>query len=126
MVPVGRVLSKTASDLAISNLDRHSIAVFQFFLLKIGYDAIPRPVPLETIENNTGLSRKQVRLRINKLIKGKLLEKWTKKHPTQFKITYYRVIFNGNRRLLYRSRSHRLASERSYTPPPSSSKKMHF
>lgn len=37
------------------------------------------------------ISYKQVRERIERLVEMNLVERWTVKHPTQFKITYYRL-----------------------------------
>lgn len=75
----------------LRNLSLNEQRVYTYFMNKIGYTAVPRSVPLLYCGKKLGLSRQQMRTIIKKL-KGKgLLDTWTTKHPTQFKITYYRL-----------------------------------
>lgn len=66
-------------------------SVYLYFLKTIGDSKRPVVVPMADIAKETLCTYNQVRKRIKILIEAGLLEKWTVKHPTQFKITYYRV-----------------------------------
>jgi len=47
------------------------------------------------------LSIDVVRERIKVLIERKLIEKWTVKSPEHYKKTYYRIVYWGDKRILY-------------------------
>lgn len=75
------------------HLDSSGARVYAFLARRIGYTTTPQPVPLLVISKAIGISYKEVRNRVKVLVDMKLVEKWTVKHPTQFKITYYRLTF---------------------------------
>lgn len=72
-------------------LDALAYAIYSLLLRKIGYRRRPTSVPLLYIQKCTHTTRKKARTRIERLKKEGLLETWTVKHPTQFKVTYYRI-----------------------------------
>jgi len=104
MVPISRLVIRPRRELSLSMLDRHGLAVYSFFLEKLGYSATPRPVAISFVAKGLGLSVDQVRYRIDQLVEGKVIEKWTVKHPTQYKKSFYRMVYAGDRRVLYRHR----------------------
>jgi len=61
-------------------------------LEKRRYPRRPLAVPLADIAYKTGMSYNQIRNRIKKLVELGKIETWTVKHPTQFKITYFRIV----------------------------------
>jgi hypothetical protein len=72
-------------------LDPLGKAIHAFFLRKLGYRRVPQVVPLNFITASNRCTRNQARYRIKRLIQQGLLEKWTTKHPTHYKQTYYRI-----------------------------------
>lgn len=74
-------------------------AVYTFLFDRIGYSRRPRPVPLVSIAKSCKLSYKQVRKRLEILQELKKIEMWTTKHPTQYKITYFRIVYTQPRTL---------------------------
>ena len=86
----------STSDASLPRLDDLAIATLSFFINRIGYGRKPSAVALIFIiqglqYRGVMITQKQLRNRITKLISLGMLEKWTTKHPSQFKITYYRV-----------------------------------
>lgn len=104
-VRVTRLVARTAEELSLSRLDQKSIRLYAFLLRKLGYRSSPLPVALSFMVKGTGLSTQQVRSRLFKLVEGRLIQKWTVKHPQHYKKTYYRIVYTGDRRALYRSHS---------------------
>lgn len=78
-------------------LDALAYSIYALLLRRIGYKRKPTSVPLLYIEKCVHTTRKKARNRIQKLVKEGLLETWTTKHPTQFKITYYRIPYLVNK-----------------------------
>jgi hypothetical protein len=72
-------------------LDTLEIRIYLFIASKIGYSRSPKSVPVLMISKAVRGSYKEVRNRIESLREKGLLEKWTVKHPTQFKISYFRI-----------------------------------
>lgn len=60
----------------------------------MGYSKTPKVVPLLYIAKAVGCSYDEARYRVKKLKEKGIIETWTTKHPTQFKITYYRVPYH--------------------------------
>lgn len=81
----------------LDNLGSHVYAILH---RRLGYIRKPQPVPhlyiqkaLKTKGIETSLM--SIQRRIKRLIQLGYLEKWTVKHPTNYKMTYYRIpIFN--------------------------------
>lgn len=72
-------------------LDPLALKIHAFFLRKIGYIRKPQAVPLNFILKSNNCTLKQARIRIKQLQERGYIEKWTTKHPTHFKQTYYRI-----------------------------------
>lgn len=82
-----------------NTLDSMSVSIYTFLLRKLGYKRTPQPVPLVLIERYVKGSKRQVEYRMKKLVKIGYVEKWTTKHPTHYKITYYRIPYIVNNRI---------------------------
>lgn len=100
---IGRNLARTGEDLELSKLDQKSLRVYSFMLKKIGYQSSPLPIALTYICLGTGLTINQVRLRIKKLLIAHLIQKWTVSNPDHYKKTYYRIVYHGDKRKLYKN-----------------------
>lgn len=80
-----------------TSLDKHGVSVLTFLVRKLGYSRTPQAVPLVFIQTglkrfyNIDLSIDQIQYRIQKLILLGHLEKWSTKHHTHYKTTYYRI-----------------------------------
>jgi len=74
-------------------IDRDNITRGVYAYLRKKTDASRRPQLLTIQEMATACrcTYDQVRYRLKYLEKYGLLEKWTVKHPTKFKVTYYRL-----------------------------------
>lgn len=77
-------------------VDSISLRLYAFLARKIGYKREPKPVPLFVMSKAIGCSYDQARIRIQQLVEMGMIEKWTVKHPKQFKITYYRLTFSDD------------------------------
>jgi len=81
-------------------LDNLGIEIYRFLFHKMGYSRHPKCVPVNYIAKavskkmNKDISYDQVRERMKKLVERGMVEKWTVKHPTQFRITYYRLPYD--------------------------------
>lgn len=78
-------------------IDDKAVALLTFLVRKLGYSRVPQPVPLVFIQTglkrfyNVSLTVNQIQYRIKKLVELGHLEKWSTKHHTHYKITYYRI-----------------------------------
>lgn len=78
-------------------LDKISIEIYSLLKKRLGYRKTPLAIPLKYIEKCIGHNKRQIEYRIEKMSKLGYIEKWTTKHPTHFKITYYRIpLLNNN------------------------------
>jgi len=74
--------------------------MYRFLFYKFGYSRHPRCIPVNYIAKavskkiGKSISYDQIRERMKRLVEIGMIEKWTVKHPTQFKITYYRLPYN--------------------------------
>ena len=72
-------------------LDPLCLKIHAFLLRKLGYIRRPQVVPLNFIAVSNRCTIKEVRYRIKQLKDRGYIEKWTTKHPTHYKQTYYRI-----------------------------------
>jgi hypothetical protein len=75
------------------------VSIYSFLLRNLGYRRTPQPVPLILIQRVVKGSKRQVEYRIKKMVDKGMIEKWTTKHPTHYKITYYRIPYHLKIRL---------------------------
>lgn len=103
-VSISRVLDRTSRDtIVLPRLDPLGLAVYHVLLGQCGYSATPKPVALSFIAKACGCSIRKVQYRVDKLVKGKVIQKWTVKNPFHYKKTFYRIVYMGDRRVLYRN-----------------------
>lgn len=95
---------KRKNSLSLSSLDQLGLAVYSYLLGRLSFSAIPKPVPLVPIAVACGCSVEQVKYRVKKLEEKGIIQVWRKKHPTHFKVTYYRIVYTGDKRALYRKK----------------------
>jgi len=105
-----KIIRKRENEIALGELDPLSISIYRYLLERIQYSKTPKPITLEAISRSCACTRQQTKYRIMKLIDKKLLEKWTTKHPTKYKISYFRMVYPGDRRALYVKNTKKLAS----------------
>jgi hypothetical protein len=105
MVPLGRVVVRSSHELSLSRLDQKGLRLYSFLLRRIGFKAVPVPVALSYMVKGSGMSLKQVRRRLDVMVELGIIQRWTVKHPEHFKKSFYRIVYIGDRRALYRSDS---------------------
>jgi len=110
-VKASRLVNRTSKSLALSRLDQKGLTLYAFLLRRIGYKATPLPVATSYMAKGCGMTARQVGYRISKMVELKLIEKWTVKHPTHYKKTFYRLVFSGDRRALYKEKARLLRSD---------------
>lgn len=115
---------KRSDSVALSDLDQLGLRIYAYILARIGFRSTPKPVPLISIATYCACTVNQVRYRLKKIaVEGPkkgvidkdlelkanraLIRKWTVKHPTHFRNTFYRVNYRGDRRVLYKERNAR-------------------
>lgn len=89
-------MSSSTSGRKPLGADTISFRLYAFLARKLGYRREPKAVPLFVMARAIGCSYDQVRKRIGLLVEMGLIERWTVKHPKQFKITYYRLTFTDS------------------------------
>lgn len=110
-LPFSRLVIRTSHELALSRLDQSGLALYAFLLRKLGYSAVPRPVAISYMAEGTKMSVKRIRRRLKQLEDDGLIQKWTVKHPTHYKKTFYRIVYIGDKRALYRRKSSAASGE---------------
>lgn len=97
-------------------LDPLALKIHAFLLRKIGYIRKPQAVPLNYIIKSNGCTLKQARIRIKQLQERGYIERWTTKHNTHFKQTYYRIPYLTYNKIGYNKKLGMIIPEATYAP----------
>ena len=97
LVPVAQILTPSTQKFLLRQLSQFELVIYQIFCKKLGRCKVPICVPLAYLVKCSGLTIRQVRYNIKKLVGKGLIERFVKySSPFKKSPTYYRFPLLGS------------------------------